>query len=133
MIWISEPKMTQTVRILEGVSGFIVIEGPPLAAFVYALVKWRSEPSKAELSAWRRITANLGYLAVGTQATLLLSVFVWPQLSRFPLLSQWAGWVLPTFLIADPFVLTGTGASRWWLLSSSIHLFAFCFVIVLSP
>jgi hypothetical protein len=112
---------------------FVVIFLIPSGTFAYALIEWRRELQKAAVPFWRRIAANLGFIAVAAQGAVLLSVSIWPQLSRMPLLSQWARWVFPTFIVAVPFVLVGKGASRSWLLSSSLLLFIFCFSLVLSP
>jgi hypothetical protein len=125
--------MTPVQRVLVAAFGFILIEMPPLGAFAYALLRWRIEARKPGLSMLRKVAAYLGFLGVATQGGLLLSVWIWPQLSRMPLLGDWAGWVFPTFLIAVPFVLAGKGASRWWLLSSSVYLFVVFFFIVLTP
>jgi hypothetical protein len=100
--------------------------------FPYALIKWRGEISKAKIPIWRRTLANIGFLAVGVQAVLFLAS--WTRIgSDYVLFGLWARWVIPTFVIAVPFVLAGKGAARWWLLSSSVLLFFICFFIALSP
>ena len=97
----------------------------------YAWRKWRGEARKVELPAWRRTAANIGFLAVALQAVLFIAF--WTRIGRdYLLFGQWARWVLPSFLVAVPCALAGKGASRWWLLSSSVLLFVLCFFIVLS-
>jgi hypothetical protein len=100
---------------------------------VYAWKRWRDDTQKLELPAWRRAVANIGFLAVAAQAVLFLVFWKWPGVGRdYVSLGQWARWILPTFLVALPFVLAGKGRSRWWLLSSSVLLFIVCFFIALS-
>jgi hypothetical protein len=112
---------------------FIAINLPLLGAFAFALVKWRGDIRNSDLPMWRKWTTNIGFVAVAIQGGLYLAVWIWPQLTRGSLLGRWAHWVLPTFAVAVPFVLAGKGASRWWLLSSSVMLFVICFFIVLTP
>ena len=73
--------MSPAQRILVGAFGFILIEMPPLGAFVYVLMNWRVEARKPGLSIFRKTAGYLGFLAVGMQAGLLLSIWIWPQLS----------------------------------------------------
>jgi hypothetical protein len=102
-------------------------------SLAYALKKWRDARRKVELSLWRHIGVNAGFLAVAAQALLFVAFWVWPHIGRnYVLFGQWARWALSSFLVALPCVLAGKGASRWWLLSSSVLLFVICFFIVLS-
>lgn len=82
--------MTPAERIIVEAFGFIVIDLPPLGALAYALKKSRKERREAELRMWRRIAANLGFLAVAAQTGVLLSIWIWPEFTRMPLLSNWA-------------------------------------------
>ena len=100
-------------------------------SLVYAGITWRWKTTKAELPTWRRVVTNLGFLAVSAQAILFAAS--WTGIGRdYVLFSQWARWVLPTFLVALPCAIAAKGPSRWWLLLSSILLFVTCFFIVLS-
>jgi hypothetical protein len=106
----------------------------PLIAFWGLAYTWwhrRGELEWETLPSWRRIVANIGLLAFTVQAVLF--ILSWTRIGRdYTLFGRWAGWVLPTFLVAVPCVLAGNGKSRWWLLSSSVLLFVICFFIVLS-
>lgn len=112
---------------------FIAMIISAFGGLVYAWKRWRDDTQKLELPAWRRAVANIGFLAVAAQAVLFLVFWKWPGVGRdYVSLGQWARWILPTFLVALPFVLAGKGRSRWWLLSSSVLLFIVCFFIALS-
>jgi hypothetical protein len=110
---------------------FVVVTLIAFGALAFAWKNWRAEPGKVELPAWRRAAANLGFLAVAAQAALFIAS--WTHIGRdYVLFGRWARWVLPSFLVALPCVLAAKGASRRWLLSSSVLLFVICFFIVLS-
>lgn len=117
------------------VAGFVFFGLMILTAFwglAYAWCRLRAQLVKEPLSLWRRVLATIGLLAVSAQA--MLFILSWTRIGKDPaLLAQWARWADPTFLVAAPCVLAEKGASRWWLLSSSILLFVMCFLITLSP
>ena len=116
------------------VVGFVFFGLMILTAFWgLAYAWWRLRARlKEPLSLWRRVLATIGLLAVSVQA--MLFILSWTRIGKdASLLAQWARWVDPTFLVAAPCVLAEKGASRWWLLSSSILLFVMCFLITLSP
>lgn len=117
------------------VAGFVSFGLMILTAFwglAYAWWRLRAGLVKKPLSLWRRVLATIGLLAVSVQA--MLFILSWTRIGKDPaLLAQWARWVGPTFLVAAACVLAEEGASRWWLLSSSILLFVMCFLIALSP
>jgi hypothetical protein len=105
-----------------------------LGAIAYSFLKWNGETRKADLPAWRRTAANLGFVAVAVQFMLLLAFLTWHRISRdHQMLGQWATLVYLTFFVAVPLVLAGKGASRWWLLSSSVIVFVLCFFMSLVP
>lgn len=109
---------------------FVVMVAGAFASLICAWVKWFWRTPKASLPAWRRGVATLGFVAVVVQAGLFIAS--WTRLGRdYVWFGQWARWVLPSFLVALPLVLTGKGLSRWWLLSSSVILFVICLFIVL--
>src|SRR5271157_2591094 len=94
---------------------FVAMVVGAFGSLVYAWKKWLWEPQKSELPAWRRVVANLGFIAVAAQAVLF--ALSWTRIGRDSVLfGQWARWVLPTFLVALPCVIAGKGPSRWWLL-----------------
>ncbi len=104
-----------------------------LGCLGYAVWKRRTEVEKVKLPRWRQVATVLGFLAVTTQAVVFAAFWIWPQIGRdYVSFGQWARWVLPPFLVAVPCALAGKGASRWWLLSSSVLLFVICFFIVMS-
>lgn len=98
-----------------------------LAGLLCLALIWRSwfeRMTEARVPVWRMFFASVGFLAVlaqGLAALAFVSRTADPWLS-FGLLSRS---VFFTFVVAFPCVLAGRGASRWWLLSSSIALFAF--------
>jgi hypothetical protein len=105
-----------------------------VGGLAYSFVRWLREAHRTELPAWRRTVANLGFLAVAIQAALLLSFLLWHRISRdHQLLGLWATLIYPTFVIAVPLIFAGKGASRWWLLSSSVVVFVLCFFMSLIP
>ena len=123
--------MTAFPHILVSAVLFVAMILVAFGGLAYAWMKWRGEARKVELPAWRRTVANIGFLAVAVQAVLFIAS--WTRIGRdYVLFGQWARWVLPSFLVAVPCVLAGKGASRWWLLASSVLLFVICFFIVLS-
>jgi hypothetical protein len=80
---------------------------------------------------WRRTLVIIGLLAVSVQA--LLFALSWARLGRGNILfGQWERWFAPTFFLAVPCVLFAKGATRWWLLSSSILFFVMCFLFTLT-
>jgi hypothetical protein len=105
-----------------------------LAAFGslgYAWIKWRGEVNRLELSGWRRAAANLGFLAVAAQAALFIAF--WGPIGRdYVLFREWARAAVALFVVALPLSLAGKGASRRWLLGSSVLLFVVCFFVILS-
>ena|SRR5208337_5078411 len=112
---------------------FVAMIVSAFGGFAYALQKWPDQRRKGGLSLWRRIAANAGFLAVAAQALFFVAFWVWPHIGRdYVLFRQWARWALSSFLVAFPCVLAGRGASRWWLLWSSVLLFVICFFIALS-
>jgi len=112
---------------------FLAICLTALGCFVYAVRKKRTEAQRIKLPVWRQVAIALGFLAVATQAAVFLAFWIWPPIGRdYVSFGQWARWVLPPFLVAVPCALAGKGASRWWLLSSSVLLFVICFFTVLS-
>jgi len=103
-----------------------------LWGLTYAWWRLRTRLVKEPLSLWRRALATIGLVAVSAQA--LLFILYWTRIGPGDaLLGQWSRWVDLTFFIAAPCALAEKGASRWWLLSSSILLFVICFLISLSP
>jgi hypothetical protein len=124
--------MTAPPQIIVQVYAFVALNIIPLGGFAYSLKKWHGEVSKAELPMWRRAAANIGFFTVGVQIGLLLLFWVWPRISR-DLIGDWARWVFPTFLVAVPLIFAVKGPSRWWLLSSSVIVFALCFFASLIP
>ena len=99
---------------------------------VYAWWHFRLGFAKETLPAWRRTFASIGLLAVTTQA--LLFILSWTPIGHGNEGSGlWEPWISPAFFVAVPCVLAGKGASRWWLLSSSILLFVMCFLFTLTP
>jgi len=115
--------------------GFVVFGLMILAAFsglAYGWWRLRARLFKEPLSLWRRALATMGLLAVSVQA--LLFILYWTRIGPSDVrLGQWSRWVDLAFFVAAPCVLAEKGAPRWWLLSSSILLFAVCFFISLSP
>jgi hypothetical protein len=112
---------------------FIAMIVGAFGGLIYGWMQWWADARKAELPKWRQMTASIGFIAVAVQAALFIAFWAWPHIGRdYVLLGRWARWVLPTFLVALPFVLTGKGQSRLWLLSSSVLLFVISFFIVLS-
>jgi hypothetical protein len=110
---------------------FVIMIAGAFDSLVYTWVKWFWRTAKADLPAWRRVAAALGFVAVVMQAGLFIAS--WTRIGQdHVLFGQWARWVLPSFLVAVPLVLAGKGSSRWGLLSSSIVLFVVSFFIVLS-
>jgi hypothetical protein len=100
---------------------------------IYAWTQWRADAHKAELPRWRQIGAAIGFVAVTLQAALFIAFWTWPHIRPgYAFVGRWARWVLPTFLVALPFVLAGKGRARLWLLSSSVVLFVICFFMALS-
>lgn len=108
---------------------FVVIGVMTLTAFWgLAYAWWHSRFRLAEQAfpLWRRTLANIGPLVASGQALLFL--LFWTRIGRDPMLTgRWANFLTPTFLVAVPRILAGKGASRWWLLSSSVLLFELCF------
>jgi hypothetical protein len=126
--------MSAPPRVLGQVFGYAIIILIAFGGFGYSLKKWHSETRKRELSTWRRMAANLGFLVVALQAALLLAALTWPRISRnHDVFGQWVNGVLVAFFLGVPLVLAGKWSSRWWLLSSSIIIFAICYLIALTP
>ncbi len=82
----------------------------------------------------RRVVSFAGVIAVAIQGASFAAFWCWPQISRDNvLLGEWARWSFASFVLAVPCVLAGKGASRWWLLSSSVLLFGISFFTALIP
>jgi hypothetical protein len=126
--------MTGFPHIVVEAVAFAVMTATALVGLAYALKNWRDEVRRVDIAAWRRVAATFGLLAVAAQAALFAAIWVRPEIDRdYALLGQWSRWVGRTFLVAVPCVFAGKGASRWWLLSSSVLLFVICFFIALTP
>lgn len=118
-------------RVLVQAAIFLAICMAALGSFGYAVWERRTETETKTTPLWRRIVAASGFVAVAAQAVFFAAF--WTRIGRdYVLFGRWARWVLPTFLVAVACVLAGRGASRWWLLLSSVFLFVICFFIVLS-
>jgi hypothetical protein len=94
---------------------------------------WHSRLGFADeaLPLWRRSLISIGLLVVSGQALLFL--LSWTRIGRDPVLfGRWANFVVPTFLVAAPFILAGKGAYRRWLFLSSVLLFVMCFLFTLT-
>jgi cation transport ATPase len=121
-------------RIVAGAVLLVAVSLTGLATLVYALWKWCHEAQRKYLPIWRRVAAFAGFVAVTMQGASFVAFWSFPQIGRDNVLFRdWARWVFAFFLVAIPCVLAGKGASRWWLLSSSVLLFIICFFIVLIP
>jgi hypothetical protein len=119
-----------SLRTVVGVVLLVAIGLISLAVFAYALWKWWRVAQRLELPVWRRIASFAGFVTVIVQGATFVAFWCWPQISRDnKLLGAWARWAFASFIIAVPFVLAGKGASRWWLLSSSVLLFVICFLL----
>lgn len=101
--------------------------------FGYALWAKRAEVATTKLPAWRQLAAIIAFLAVAVQVSVFSAFWIWPGIGRdYAMFAEWSRWVLPPFLVALPCTLAAKGASRWWLLASSVILFTLSFFIVLS-
>jgi hypothetical protein len=102
----------------------------PFGCFACAVRKWVEISKRQAVPSWRRIAVWVGFLAVAGQAVSF--ALCWTSLGNdvrnFQMLSRW---MLGSFLVALPLVLIGKGASRWWLLSSSVIWFVVgCFFVL---
>lgn len=121
------------VRVWIETAIFVAICLVALGSFGYAAWKIWAEPKTAGLPLWRRLAAVFGLLALTMQVGAFAAFWIWPQIGRdYQMFGQWGRWALAPFFVAAPCVLAGKGASRWWLLSSSVLLFVISFFIVLS-
>ena len=97
----------------------------------YAWWHFRAQLANETLPLWRRTLAIIGILAVSLQALFFCLSWAKIEPNNF-LYGQWERWFFPTFFLAAPCTLAGKGASRWWLLSSSVLLFVMCFLFTLT-
>jgi len=106
-----------------------------VAAFVGILYVWivgRGVVRKLELPTWRRRGATIGLIAVTTQAVMFISF--WTPLFRSDTQLMWGARIeLLVAVLAIPCVLTAKGASRWWLLLSSVVLMIGSFFTAPTP
>ncbi len=106
-----------------------------VAAFVGILYAWimgRGQVRSVELPAWRRRVAMVGLIAV-TLAGALFICFWTPLFRNDALLVRWVRIELLLTLLAIPCVLAAKGASRWWLLLSSVVLMIGSFFTAPTP
>lgn len=123
--------MTEFPHILRAAIVFVLLVLVAFGGLGFAWMRWRTETRKAELSRWRRTAANIGFLGVAAQAALFIAF--WGPIGRdYALFADWARAVVAVFVVALPLTLAGRGASRWWLLGSSVLLFIICFFMILS-
>jgi hypothetical protein len=126
--------MSRPPGILAQIIFYIIIVIIALGGLTYSFLKWLRDDRKAVISKWRGVLFYFGFVAVGAQSALFLAFFIWHRISRDrQLIGVWANLTYPAFIVAIPLVLAGKGASRWWLLSSSIIVFVLCFFMSLVP
>jgi hypothetical protein len=123
--------MSEFPHIIRAAIVFMLMVLIAFSGFAYAWRKWRTDVRKGELPRWRRTATGIGFVAVAAQAALFVA-FVGPIGRDYVLFAWWARAVLALFVVALPLTLAGRGASRWWLLGSSLLLFIICFFMILS-
>lgn len=127
-------RLMAPMRIVAGAVLLVALSLIILSTLGYALWKWYRDGRKMELPMWRRVSALTGLIAVTLQGALFVGFWCWPQIGRDSVLfAAWARWGFASFLVAVPCVLAGKGASRWWLLTSSLLVFVISFCVSLIP
>jgi hypothetical protein len=101
-----------------------------LLGVIYSCYRWPGEVRDTSIAAWRRVTSSLGLIAVTAQVLFLIPIY-WDT-GRYTVLFDrilprwWLDGVILFFLSAVLCILTGRSSSKWWLVASSVGLFAFC-------